>query len=487
MRPDSNRPGSFGRKELVMAKNRWFASLGSRSRHEELEPDDYGCEQEDPGEDSASGEENAETDELDQPEPCKELADGAKAGGLVTEQGTEGESRSLQVPEDQGLVWEPSAEDMIYSAFDASQPANQPVDLRGRDNELRTLLGAVLYRRNHAFIAGLRGSGKTSLLRVFGHLADRDGVVVVNTSCAKDTQFGALFRELLEQIPYSCVDPDKADLFESRVEAFGRDGTPLQAVTIAAMVEYSQVVMVIDEFDRVQCEEARADIAATLKLISDRRLPVRMVLAGDEASFVDIIDSHPSLLRHVTQVLTKPLEESAILSLFDICSSRSGISFSDEAKDLLVRTAMGSPYHARLFGMNAAIVAAGRGSKVVSEKDAYTGLAHSYQEWASINPDDATVFRRIVDGWHGNPARFVELSKALVSPKGSMSDALENAVPELRDREVTEELDAFGGALVHTKEGAVFRDGTAPQFLVALQAIGREHTRRKYASEEADV
>jgi len=211
------------------------------------------------------------------------------------------------------------------------------------------------------------------------------------------------------------------------------------------------------------------------------------VLAGDEASFVDIIDSHPSLLRHVTQVLAKPLEESAILSLFDICSSRSGISFSDEAKDLLVRTAMGSPYHARLFGMNAAIVAAGRGSKVVSEKDAYNGLAHSYQEWASINPDDATVFRRIVDGWHGNPARFVELSKALVSPKGSMSDALENAVPELRDREVAEELDAFGGALVHTKEGAVFRDGTAPQFLVALQAIGREHTRRKYASEEADV
>jgi len=387
-----------------------------------------------------------------------------------------------------GLDWEPSASDLIYRAFDASQPANQPVDLRGRDAELGKLLGEVLFRRNHAIVSGLRGSGKTSLLRVFGHLADQDGVAIIYTSCAHDTEFGVLFRELLEQIPFSCVDPAKADLFESRIDAFGRGSTPLQVVTIASMVEFSQVILVIDEFDRITSETTKDHIASTLKLISDRRVPLRVVLAGDGKTFSDMIESHQSLTRHLTQVQTSPLEEQAIESILDICASRCDMRFKRPAKDLLIRIASGSPYHARLFGMHSAISASERGATEVCEKDVFGGLASSFEEWASTNQEDAVVFRSIVEGWHGNPERFVELAKALVGEESEAAGkSVAGMVTDFRNGKEVEELNAFGPALARSKDGIFFRDATAPQFLIALRSLVREQDKVRVSSEKADV
>jgi hypothetical protein len=400
---------------------------------------------------------------------------------------SEATGRSLAELEND-LDWEPSASDLIYRAFDASQPANQPVDLRGRDAELGKLLGGVLFRRNHAIVSGLRGSGKTSLLRVFGHLADQDGVAIIYTSCAHDTEFGILFRELLEQIPFSCVDPAKADLFESRIDAFGMGSTPLQVITIASMVEFSQVILVIDEFDRITSETTKDHIASTLKLISDRRLSLRVVLAGNSQTFSDMIESHQSLTRHLTHVQTSPLDVKAIETILDICASRCDMRFMRPAKDLLIQIASGSPYHARLFGMHSAISASQRGATEVSKKDVFSGLASSFEEWASTNQEDAVVFRSIVDGWHGNPEKFVELAKILVGEESeAASKSVSDMVSDFRNGKEIEELTAFGPALARSKDGIFFRDATAPQFLIALRSLAREQNKVRTSSERADV
>jgi len=478
---------------------RWLASLGSRSEYQEFEAEDYACNESESDEhDSVLEQEQSGSDDL--PE-SKDLSspEGQGTEGLAgtiasiddaslsSDDESKAGSNSLAVPES-GFIWEPSSGDIIYSAFDASQPANLPVDLRGRDKELRRLLSAVLYRRNHAVVAGLRGSGKTSLLRVFGHLADQEGVVALYTSCAEDTTFGALFRELLEQIPYSCIDPEKADLFEHRIDAFGSDSTPLQVVTIASMIEYSQVILIIDEFDRIELADPRADIATTLKLLSDRRLPVRVILAGDEDSFAEIIDNHPSLRRHVTQISTKPLEPEAISSVLDLCASRSGMQFADPAKELLVRISAGSPYHARLFGMHSATVAAERKSTTVTERDVFEGFGKSFEEWASINQEDAVAFRSIVAGWHGDPERFIDFTKMIVETStGETTDASGATTMSDGENEKAEELSAFGPAISQSKDRIAFRDATAPQFLMALRSLAQEQQRRSRSNEGSDV
>ncbi|MEB3026017.1 ATP-binding protein, partial [Parvimonas sp. M13] len=67
--------------------------------------------------------------------------------------------------------------------FGANQPVDNPRDLFGREAELRTLREAVLESGMHADIHGPRGSGKTSLVRVFGDMADARGATIIYLSC----------------------------------------------------------------------------------------------------------------------------------------------------------------------------------------------------------------------------------------------------------------------------------------------------------------
>lgn len=58
----------------------------------------------------------------------------------------------------------------ITRAFDPSHPAQDREGFNGRNRLVAELLAGVLFRQNHAVICGPRGSGKTSLARVFCRL-----------------------------------------------------------------------------------------------------------------------------------------------------------------------------------------------------------------------------------------------------------------------------------------------------------------------------
>ncbi|HEX8415396.1 MAG TPA: ATP-binding protein, partial [Sphingomicrobium sp.] len=371
-------------------------------------------------------------------------------------------------------VWEPTPVDQIYLAFDVSQPVDQPQDLRGREEEVTRLLSGVLHRRNHGIVSGPRGSGKTSLVRVFGQYADREGIVVLYSACDGGTTFGELLRGYLEQIPSSMIDADEIDLFDQRVLSFGVDSSPHQATSLFAQVKYSRIVIVLDEFDRVRDAVLHWKMASLLKLISDARLPVRFVLVGGNTAFADVVREHPSLMRHITRVSTNPLSRAAILELLDSCAQRCNVRFSSEAKRLIYEIACGSPYHARLFGMHSALAAARDGSNEVIPHNVETGLAEAFDEWAALNQEDAGTFRAICEGSHGDPGPIVAFVKRFANAPedqqtGDESSSDSKSLQDGEDRMIP----AFGSALTLDGDDVGFRDATAPQFLIALDAVSR--------------
>jgi hypothetical protein len=372
-----------------------------------------------------------------------------------------------------GPAWAPSAADRIYQAFDVSQPVDQPQDLRGRAKQVARLLSGVIHRRNHGIVSGPRGSGKTSLVRVFGQYADREGIVVLYAACDGGTTFGELLRGYLEQIPPSSVDPDEIELFDQRVLSFGLESSPHQATSIFAQIKYSQVVIVLDEFDRVFDPVLQAKVASLLKLISDARLPVRFVLVGGNNAFLDVVREHPSLMRHVTRVSTAPLAREAVFELLDSCADRCGMHFSAAGRELLDEVACGSPYHARLFGMHAALAALRHGDAEISQQAVAEGLAESFEEWSSLNGEDAAAFHAICSGARGDPAPFVELAGRIATA----SDDEQLADRPAPDPEAVEA--AFGPAIDRSADPIAFRDATAPQYLIALHHLSRLSSREQ--------
>lgn len=379
--------------------------------------------------------------------------------------------------------WTPAAADRVYAAFDASQPVDSPEDLRGRDEHIAQLMTGVLYRRTHGLVSGPRGSGKTSLVRIFAQYAGAEGVVVLYAACDRTTTFSELMREFLEQIPSYALDADQAQLFTDRVAQFSRESTPQQVASLLNSVKYTQLVFVIDEMDRPENQEFRCRIASLLKLISDARLAVRLVLVSGSSIFDHMVGEHQSLMRHVTRLTTEPLDRNAVGALLDSCASHCDMRFSPEAKKLLCQIVCGSPYHARLFGMHSALAALSRKQSDIDRRDVFEGLSYSFDEWALLNEEDATSFVSIVSGTKGDPNQIVAAARRLASP----AELDEPAKVHLTGRADDERLlKALAPAVERANGGIAFRDATAPQFLFALQHLSMS-SRRVRAKGGADV
>lgn len=364
---------------------------------------------------------------------------------------------------------ETTAIDRVYMAFDVSQPVGRPDDLRGRDEEVKTLLSGVLHRRNHGIVSGPRGSGKTSLVRVFGQYADREGVVVLYSACDDGTSFGELIRSYLEQIPASMVDASLVEQFDQRVISFGADSSPYQATGVLAMLKYSQLVVVLDEFDRITDHDMHDKISSLLKLVSDARLPVRFVLVGGNSAFADIVRAHPSLMRHITRVSTAPLSNEAIEELLQRCAERCDLAVSEPAMRLIEGIACGSPYHARLFGMHGALNAILANSQEVDVEHVACGLDDAFEEWSLLNPTDAEAFRAILRGAYGPPAEYVDLARRVAWHNADDDFARDWKLKRSGTAPSFPEGLTELGQTVKVVEGHVtFRDATAPQFLLAL-------------------
>jgi hypothetical protein len=262
------------------------------------------------------------------------------------------------------------------------------------------------------------------------------------------------------------------ETFEQRVISFGADSSPYQATGALAMLKYSQLVVVLDEFDRITDRDMHDKVASLLKLVSDARLPVRFVLVGGNSAFADIVRAHPSMMRHITRVSTAPLSDNAIDELLQGCAERCGIRLSEEARRLIQEVACGSPYHARLFGMHTALNAlAGRSTEVEIEH-VESGLEDAFEEWSWLNPHDAQTFQDIISGQYGPPSDFVAFARQ-VAWHNADEDFARDWKLQRRPTQVMAPpgLTELAPTIQMVDDHATFRDATAPQFLLALERV----------------
>jgi hypothetical protein len=159
------------------------------------------------------------------------------------------------------------------------------------------------------------------------------------------------------------------------------------------------------------------------------------------------------------------LSAPAIHELLDICAQQAGMTFSKEGRQIIADAVCGSPYHARLFGLHAALRAAEADSTEVRRQDAILGLEDAFNEWASLNPDAAGLFRNLVASG--------AVDKTVVG--AAVRIAWRVGPPSTDGTACTERESQFlhllGPALDQTANGPSFKDSTAAQFLIAHYVV----------------
>ncbi|MBM7405617.1 MULTISPECIES: ATP-binding protein [Sphingomonas] len=353
----------------------------------------------------------------------------------------------------------------VIAAFNAAQPVDDRYELLGRMAELNRLVDGVVERRQHAVIFGVRGSGKTSLARIFGDLADEAECVALYHAATGDTEFVDLLRPYLPFLQAEARPAGRAAL-SALAE---RDFTARDFVSAAAPGLARRVFLIVDEFDRIENAQTKAQMASLLKLLSDTRAPLQFLLVGIAADVDELLEAHPSLRRHLTAVPIRPFGSRAVEAVIDEGSRRSGLLFPAEARVLIGAAAAGSPYHVRLFCQAAGLAAAEAGAGTVDVAAVRTGLAASFEEWASVNASAAALFERLC-----RLADLRERLRALACDAAAHQTVAADRVPQ-----------ALAPALLFNDAGtAVFADSLAPQFLLArLQLAASEHRPAMAAAE----
>lgn len=270
----------------------------------------------------------------------------------------------------------------VFAAFNTAVPVSDRHGLAGRKQELARLIDAVVKQRKHALIYGARGSGKTSLARVFGDLADEAGCVALYGSASEGADVDGLFRPFLEELPVQrgvAIPADKSLGVQQLANIF------VQGVQ-------QRTLLIVDEFDRVGADRTKHDVAALLKLLTDMHSTVQIVLVGIAGNVDGLLAAHPSLRRHLSAQPVAPIERDELAGLLRLCAQQAGLVFEEDAVQTIVSAAIGSPYHARLFGMHAALTAESAGRERITLGDAQKGLAEALAEWGDLTPDICHVF-----------------------------------------------------------------------------------------------
>lgn len=267
-----------------------------------------------------------------------------------------------------------------------SQPVSNTRNFAGRTEVLNTLIRSIEDQRLHTVLFGERGIGKTSLLHVMTQLAEDAQYLVRYVSCGEETDFNSLVHSIAESIPllyHADYDPTDAEIEEGKSIASLLPAGMVSAnqlCDVFARLSGTRLLIVLDEFDRSPHGAFRRSIAELIKNLSDRSIRVQFVIAGVASNLDELIEHIPSIRRNIIGLRVPPMNAEEARELLSIGEDASGMTFQEQAIDLVTVIANGSPYLVSLIGQHAAMHAIDRDAREIEASDVAEAVRLAVEE-----------------------------------------------------------------------------------------------------------
>ena len=274
----------------------------------------------------------------------------------------------------------------LSSAFTPSQPVIDPTLFAGRSATLTTLVRSIEDQRLHVIAYGERGVGKTSLIHVLSQAAREARYLVSYMSCGADSAFDEAIRSLADDIPLifhkdygpSSPEGERGDTFAHLLAP-----PPLsvrQATDALTKVTGTRVLMVLDEFDRVESADFRLSVAELIKSLSDRAARVQVMIAGVARDLTELLDHVPSIQRSILALPVFRMSDTEVRELIQIGEARSDLQFEEAARRSIIAAANGLPYLASLLSHHAGLEAIDKSRLDVTVADVDASISRSLVE-----------------------------------------------------------------------------------------------------------
>jgi Cdc6-like AAA superfamily ATPase len=274
----------------------------------------------------------------------------------------------------------------LRNAYTPSLPVSDRRRFAGRNEVLASVIRSLEDQRLHIIIYGDRGIGKTSMLHVLSQAAREARYIVIYVSCGEASNFDETFRAVTTEIPllyHSGTSPTATSEENGSSLADLLPDEPITPRHIGDMFTKlvgTRVLIVLDEFDRVESAEFRRNIAELIKNLSDRSVRAQLIIAGVASDLTELFEYIPSIRRNVFALQLPKMEAAEIRHLVNAGEEQSGISFESGATEFVVFVAHGSPYLASLLSHHAGLAALDRSRTTVTSDDVSVGIDRALDE-----------------------------------------------------------------------------------------------------------
>lgn len=264
-------------------------------------------------------------------------------------------------------------------SFAPSQPTQSIAQFAGRANVLTQVITAIEEHRNHLVLFGGRGTGKTSLALAMSSVARRVGYHCSYVSCTRESTIDSIFRSALSELPIRYdqqFDPRSEDVDPNlSFEALAPQGemSPQVLADVLARIRSTRLLIVIDEFDRNENPTLTRDLTEIMKVLSDRAIPVQIVIVGVGDVVDNLVGEHSSIARVLYIVRLTSMSDQQIRETLALASKHADVQMRPDVMEAIVGISYGRPYIARLVGLKATKMSLLRGSAFVEMEDFRSG------------------------------------------------------------------------------------------------------------------
>lgn len=254
----------------------------------------------------------------------------------------------------------------VNSFFTPSKPVSSPSNLRGRNDEIKKILGALTTPGRHCMIYGDRGIGKSSLAlsTLEGGKANQVfSDVVFQFRCIKETTF----KDIIEK-PALFIDDAYKNNKTEITKKFGFRAKILDIFTgeaghevkttvereiltankAAELVRHLEAVLLIDEFD-VIADDVKHQVAELVKQLSDAGSPFKVLIVGIASDGGALIAGHQSVIRCMHEIKLPRVEDQYLEEIIINGETGLGVSFTRDIKQKIIKISSGFPYFTHLI------------------------------------------------------------------------------------------------------------------------------------------
>ena len=265
---------------------------------------------------------------------------------------------------------EPELVEVLSAHLSPSQEINDPEKLIGRDKYLTRIRRSLLSPGRHVFIFGDRGVGKTSLAKTCGKLAATEDNNFIYIACSEESTFFEIVHSVAASVVRASSNLDsKASGLSLGLSIPGVAGASLgvnssqslvaKPESFADCVELlkivrarlkGQIVIVVDELDRIKSASEKMYFADLLKNVSAIVEDVRFIFCGIGANVDEVLGSHLSVGRMFEPVEVEKLSHDNLWKIIEAVSEAVGVKID---RGYLLRIGIisdGFPHYVHLIG-----------------------------------------------------------------------------------------------------------------------------------------